>query len=202
MGYPVCVIDDGSTDNTSEIAKQKGADVIVHDVNKGKGASIREGFRYAIDTRCTALIIMDGDGQHTPGDIQSFIEKYDATNADIIVGNRMTDTKNMPLIRFLTNKFMSFLVSTVARQRIPDTQCGFRFIKRCVLEKVRLDSSNYDAESELLIKAAFAGFSIESAVIQTIYGAEESKIDRIKDTVRFFALIIKSVQWQRESDDG
>ncbi len=190
IGLPVYVVDDGSTDNTAAEAKEKGASVIRHGINKGKGASLINGFSRILKDGFDAVLVMDGDGQHRTDDVPSFINKMEETSADIVIGNRMRDTAPMPFVRVYTNRFMSGLLSKVAGQSIPDSQCGFRLIKKSVLERVKLECSNYETESELLIKAGRAGFRIESVPIKTVYQGEKSRINPVIDTLRFFRLLI------------
>ena len=189
----VCVIDDGSTDNTSSIARDAGAFVIRHEKNKGKGASLIDGFAYVLKEGFSAVLVMDGDGQHCICDIYNFFNKMESTGTDIVIGNRMSDTSLMPVARKLTNKFMSCLISKLCGHGIPDTQCGFRLIKRSVLESVKLNSSNYEIESELLLKAAKKGFKIESVPVKTIYEDEKSRINPFVDTMRFIVFLIKTM---------
>ena len=192
-GLDVIVIDDGSTDRTEKIASENGALVMRHAENMGKGASLKHGFDYILrGTNFEAVIIMDGDGQHDPGDIEKFITHAEEEDGDIIVGNRMHNVENMPFVRLATNKFMSAVLSAMCRQSIPDTQCGFRLIRRKTLKELKLDSDKYDLESEILIKASRKRLRIESVPIETIYRGESSEIDPVKDTIRFACLIIKS----------
>lgn len=188
----VCVVDDGSSDGTFEEAQDAGAFVIRHDKNQGKGASLRDGFEHALKGAFTAVLIMDADGQHLVSDVDNFFKKMDMSGADIVIGNRMSDTSLMPVSRKLTNKFMSYLISKICQRRIPDTQCGFKLIKRNVLENIKLDSSNYEIESELLLKAAKKGFKIESVPVKTVYEDEKSSINPFTDTLRFIAFLIKT----------
>ncbi len=191
-GLDVIVVDDGSMDDTAKKATESGAVVIRHGKNLGKGAALKEGFRYVLNVpEYEAVITMDGDGQHHPGDIDSFIARYRESSPGIIVGTRMGQTRNMPLVRYLTNKFMSALLSMTAGQRIPDTQCGFRLISRKVLQGIRLTTSNYELESEILIKAARKGFNIDSVDVETIYTGEQSSIHPVKDGLRFIALMFR-----------
>ncbi|MFA5089462.1 MAG: glycosyltransferase family 2 protein [Candidatus Omnitrophota bacterium] len=192
----VLVIDDGSLDDTSVLAEKNGATVIINPFNQGKGASLIKGFQYAMDKDYDAVITMDGDGQHSVSDIPYFIRLAGYSDSGVLIGNRMINTKNMPLIRFATNKFLSFLISFTARQLIPDTQCGFRLIKREVLEKINLTTYKYETETEILLQASSLGFKIESIPVKTIYEGQASRINPLVDTWRFICFISKKL-WLR-----
>jgi len=96
----------------------------------------------------------------------------------------------MPFLRRLTNVTMSLLISCTARQRIPDSQSGYRLIRRDVLEDVRLYTDHFETESELLIRASWRGHRIGAVPITTIYGEEKSKIRASKDTIRFAKMML------------
>lgn len=193
MGMNVIVIDDGSQDNSGFIAKENGAIVLRRTKNRGKGASLRDGFKYILDKEYQAVIIMDGDGQHNPEDLPKFITKALSLKKGIIIGNRMSNAKNMPLARRLTNKFMSFLISAIIGQKIPDTQCGYRLITSSVLKNIKLTTSKYETDSEILIAAGQKGFTIDSINIETIYQRELSQIKPLIDTLRFIKFITKII---------
>ncbi len=184
------VIDDGSTDDTAVIARENGATVISNTRNEGKGASLISGFTYALQNNFDAVITMDGDGQHLPEDIFYFMRLAKYSKSGVFIGNRMFDIKSMPLVRLLTNKFMSWFISFVAKQNIPDTQCGFRLIKKEVLEKLHLSTSRYETESELLIQASRLGFQIESVPVKTVYRGEKSQINPFIDGLRFIRFML------------
>lgn len=185
------VVDDGSSDNTSEEAKKAGAIVIRHDINKGKGAALKTGIKYILREDYDAILIMDGDAQHRTTDIHKLIELADRRRNALIIGNRMNSTKNMPLDRKLTNKFMSFIVSKISGQKIPDSQCGFRLIRRELLKKIKIESDRFEIESELLIKASRSGAEILSVPIDTYYGGESSQINPLWDTFRFIIFLFR-----------
>jgi len=191
LNLRILVIDDGSEDDTSRIAAEHGASVLRNEKNQGKGASLIKGFDYALQNNFAAVITMDGDGQHLPQDIPHFLRMAEFSGSQIFVGNRMQTAKNMPLVRMLTNKFMSWLISLIIKQEINDTQCGFRLIKRQALEKIKLSATKYETESELLIRGARSGFRIESVSIKTIYGSQKSRINPLWDTLRFIGFIMK-----------
>jgi len=186
------VIDDGSTDNTAVIAEKNGAVVIRNPLNLGKGASLIRGFEYCLKNNFDAAITMDGDGQHLPEDIPDFISLAEKKEeVGLIIGNRMFNRKNMPLIRVITNKLMSWLLSKIIKQKIYDSQCGFRLIKRKVLEKLSLKTHKFEIESEIIIESGRKGFKIESIPIQSVYRKERSHINPFVDTIRFFRFILR-----------
>ena len=189
----VIVVDDGSTDNTAVVAGQKGAIVLKHKINQGKGRALRTGFDFIKDKSYEGVVIMDADGQHCPQDVDEFIKKAESSGAGIIVGNRMNDPKGMPFVRKMTNIVTSSVVSSLAGYKIPDTQCGFRLVKTAVLRKIDLKTVNYDTESEMLIEAGRHGFSIDSIPVKTIYADQDSQISPISDSIRFWSLIFKYV---------
>jgi len=189
----VLVVDDGSQDNTFEIARDAGAMVLRNQTNIGKGASLNRGFRYCLEQNYDAVITMDGDGQHRPEDLSTFITLAQNPDNQILIGNRMDWTKTMPWVRIATNKFMSWLISNLVKQKIPDSQCGFRLIKKEVLQKLNLVTNKYEMESELLIKGARLGYRIQSVPIKTIYSNERSRINPFLDTLRFFRFIYREI---------
>jgi glycosyltransferase involved in cell wall biosynthesis len=191
--FEIIVVDDGSKDDTSGIAQKAGARVIKNEVNQGKGASLKKGFSDALQGGFDAVIAMDGDGQHLPEEIPHFLEAAQSSSAGIFIGNRMRNSKSMPLERFLTNKFMSWIVSVITGQHIPDSQCGYRLLKRELLEKLVLKTSKYEIESEMLIQAARLGFKIEPVIIRTVYTGTKSQINPLLDTFRFIRFILKTM---------
>lgn len=189
----ILVIDDGSSDNTYQIARDNGAVVLRNEQNLGKGAALIKGFDYILKNDFDAVITMDGDGQHLPEEIPRFIKLALSSDSGVIIGNRMSARRNMPFVRVLTNKTMSWFISKVSKQKIPDTQCGFRLIKKEVLERLHLETSKYETESEILMKASRLGFKIESLPIESVYVGERSHIHPIIDTLRFFRFIFKKL---------
>lgn len=187
----VLVVDDGSTDRTEEQAVLGGAEVIRHAVNGGKGSAIKTGLR-ALSSRLGIryLLLLDGDGQHLPEEIPLFLEEANRTHAGLVLGNRMTDLRDMPFVRRMTNRFMSGQISSLCGQPIPDSQCGFRLVAASLFAPLSAATAqNYDYETEMLAIAARQGHRIASVPVSTIYGEEKSKIHPVRDTIRFFKLL-------------
>lgn len=191
QGLDVLIVDDGSGDGTGNFAKKAGAKVIFHSRNMGKGMALRTGFQYVVNESYDFIITMDGDGQHRPEDIKNFIQYFSDYNSDIIVGNRMDEPKNMPFHRWIINKIMSMIISSICKKYIPDTQNGFRLIRASALRDMIFSTSNYEIDSELLIQASKKLYKIASVPIETIYSGQDSQIHPVVDTVRFFRFIFK-----------
>ena len=189
-GFKVVVVDDASNDNTIIEANKYGAEIIANAKNAGKGRCLRQGLEQALQNNCVAVITMDGDGQHSLHDIDKFIEEYKKSGADLILGNRLHDTKKMPLIRRCTNVFMSFIISLIITKKIDDSQCGYRLISRKGIEKMKLNTVKYEIESEMILEAKRRELNISSVNIDSIYRGESSRINPFLDTVRFVKFII------------
>ena len=188
----VIVIDDGSDDGTAAAAEKAGAKVLRHEQNRGKGGAIATALDYFGRSDAEFAILLDADGQHDPAEIEKFVETAGREQADIVVGTRMGDTGAMPVVRRLTNEFTSWVTSRLAGQRIPDSQCGYRLLRRNVLEDLRLSTARFETETEMLIQAARAGHRIISIPIRTIYeSGHTSHIHPVRDTIRFFTFVRK-----------
>ena len=185
----VLVVDDGSPDETAQQARQAGAEVIVHPKNRGKGAAIKTGFKALLERDFDYVLILDGDGQHLPEEIERFLSVAASAPCGLILGNRMHKTDGMPLVRRLTNRCMSRLISWLCRQPIPDTQCGFRMIHRELIPSLFCESNAYDYETEMLFIASRNGHRIGSVPVTTVYGSETSKIHPLRDGIRFARLM-------------
>lgn len=192
----VVVVDDGSTDGTGRAAKDAGANVITHGINRGKGEALRTGFDEFLRQDRQAVITIDADGQHSPAEIPGLVKCWLEEGADIVIGTRKRHATKMPLLRICTNTLSSWLVSLSAGTYIPDSQSGYRLLSRRVVEGVSTESRGYGAESEILIKAATAGYKIGSAPISTIYEDEKSYIHPLKQPLLFLGLIVKSFFWR------
>ena len=113
----------------------------------------------------------------------------------ILIGSRWRSGTKMSLDRRLSNRITSFLISIRTGQKIPDSQSGYRLIKREVLEKATTTEDRFMAETEFLLKASSNGFKIGSLHIPTIYNEEASHINKFSDTLKFISLYIRSFFW-------
>jgi glycosyltransferase involved in cell wall biosynthesis len=187
----VWVIDDGSSDDTSDAAASAGAEVVRFERNRGKGVALRKGLQLAGHMGFDAAFTLDADGQHLPGEMPRFIAKMIETGADIVLGNRLGNPKEMPLHRRAVNRSQSLFLSILAGPRIPDSQTGYRLIRPRVVKGVKYSASRYAFESEILIRAARRGFRIAEVPISCVYGDEQSTISPGRDTLRFLRMLAK-----------
>lgn len=186
----VLVVDDGSADKTADRAREADAEVIVHEINRGKGETIKTGLRHWLERQFDLVIILDADGQHRPEEIDRFVgAALSADEPKLILGNRMNDVSSMPLVRRIVNRWMSERISAVCGQKIPDTQCGFRMLHRQLIPELLTGAARFDYETEMLIIASRKGFRIASVPITTVYSDEVSSIHPVRDTLRFFKLM-------------
>jgi len=186
----VVVVDDGSTDQTAATAREAGATVLVHEQNRGKGAAITTALEHFVKSDASLAVFLDADGQHAPEEIPNFVAAMRDSGAMLVVGNRMGETREMPLLRLLTNRFTSWLTSRAVGQRVFDSQCGYRLLRREVVPSLHFSSGRFETETEMLIQAGRAGHKIANVPIRTIYDpSRRSRIKPFRDTVRFFKLI-------------
>ena len=190
LGLDVVVINDGSTDDTAAVAARAGTLVITHLRNRGKGAALRTGFAYALQSGYEAVVTLDSDGQHDPSEIPKLLEAAAKPDGAMVVGRRVFDAPMMPFARRSTNRFMSWLISKMAGAPMPDSQCGFRVIRRDALATLRLSSRRFDIETEMLLAAARGKWPIRFVPIRTIYEDHASHIRPIVDGLRFFRLVL------------
>jgi glycosyltransferase involved in cell wall biosynthesis len=192
----VLVVDDGSEDGEPGRLRAEGAWIVEHAVNQGKGAALRTGFAAVLKRGARGVLTVDADGQHDPDWIPRFLEA--AAEGDIVLGSRMRDPGPMPWLRVIVNRLTSAVVSRMAGTRITDSQSGFRWIAARVLRAVPLESRRFDAESEILIKAACLGFRIREIPMPAVYEGELSKVHPVRDTLRFLRLVGRSLRWRRD----
>jgi glycosyltransferase involved in cell wall biosynthesis len=187
----IIVIDDGSHDDTGAVARSLGITVLSHNSNKGKGAALRTGFQHIAAGGFQGVIVMDADGQHDPRFIPRFFQRA-AGGEHLVIGSRMGRVGRMPLLRRATNRLTSAIISGLARQKVSDSQSGYRFVHIDILRKLRLRTYGYDTESEMLIQAGRMGYRITSLPISSIYGNEKSSIKPGRDTLRFVRLVLRT----------
>jgi len=166
----VMVIDDGSTDNTAMVAEKAGATVIRHDCNQGKGMAFSTAFEQAREMGCSALVLLDGDGQHEPADIPSLLRPVLEGKADIVVGSRFLRIKShIPRVRALGQRTLTFLTNLGSRVRLTDSQSGFRAFSPKAVEALSFAEKGLSVESEMQFLAKDASLQVVEVPIGVGY---------------------------------
>lgn len=171
----VIAIDDGSTDNSYDIISAiKNVVLLKHKKNEGKGRALKTGFEASIQNNFDLTLTLDADMQHPPEEIPKFLEAL--SSYDMVIGNRLNHISPMPVLRILSNKLSSSLLSLKAGEKIYDSQCGYRGFRTRILSSILPHYSGYEAESEMIILAARKNYKLGFVSIPTIYGEEKSKV--------------------------
>ena len=199
----VLVVDDGSADATSEAARDAGADVIRHEVNRGKGAALQTGFDEASRRGIERVLTLDADGQHDPAYAPRLLQALDSS--DLVIGSRDGNRAGMPWIRRATNSVMTRIVSGLAGREIQDTQSGYRAYPVALFDDVALRHGGFVLETEVLIAAAGRGWQVREVPVRAIPRARRrSRFRPLGDGVAIGAYLAGRVaaRWAREAAAG
>lgn len=189
---PVLVIDDGSQDGTAAQAELAGANVLHQVHNQGKGAALKLGFNWALAHGYDAVLTLDADGQHDPGEIPGFITAYHTDPAQLVIGQR--DFSLMPISRRIANTFGRLLFQWAVGKDIPDNQSGYRLIRRQLLEKmVASAEQGFELEVEMIAVAVKESLGVSWVPISTIYQGEKSHIKPLAH-IKNFVRVTRSVR--------
>ena len=172
----VLVVDDGSTDDTVEVATAAGAAVVSHEVNTGYGAAIRTCFNYAKENNFDVMVILDGDGQHNPSYIPDFIKvlKMKTSKADVVIGSRfLTKNKTIPKYRIVGMKVLN-LFTRLHGTKTTDSQSGYRAYSRIAIEKIRVTNPDMGAGSEILTQSKNYNLKLVETPITVRYDIENT----------------------------
>lgn len=190
----VLVVDDGSTDRTADVARDAGADVVSHGVNRGKGAALKTGFSFSIKRGYDAVITLDADGQHLPHEIPKFLAARAETQADLIIGGRSHLFHQMLPRRRMANRFSAWCIARASTTDVSDSQSGFRLYSRNLLLKARLRSDGFDLESEVIVRAGCDGFRVVTIPIDLgfVDGLATSHYKPVADSLKIFWTVTRA----------
>ena len=171
----IIVCDDGSSDMTSEIAKNLGVIVISHKKNMGYGAAIRTIFEKSAEIGSDILVTFDADGQHRVEDVSRVLRPLENSEADIVIGSRFLGKQNnVPNYRKLGIKVITQVTNSSIKTKLTDSQSGFRAYSKQVLSKISLSEIGMGISTEILIKASSEGLRITEVPITILYSGDTS----------------------------
>jgi dolichol-phosphate mannosyltransferase len=197
----ILVIDDGSNDQTQQLMHQMpDINKIYHRNNKGYGATLLEGFRYAIDHQYHYVITIDSDKQHQPSEIENFLEVNEKERFDIISGSRYLvtseshDTK-APEDRRKVNRRITHQINQITGYQLTDAFCGFKLYRVDALKKLNITEPGYGMPLQLWIQAWKNGLTVKEIPVELIYFERDVRVGTSLKNVwrryRYYLEIIK-----------
>jgi glycosyltransferase involved in cell wall biosynthesis len=175
----VVVVDDGSTDSTASIARLAGATVVRHDYNQGYGSTIRTLLNEAKKRDAAILVILDADSQHNPDEIPRLVEGIKG-GADVVIGSREMQKNKIAGYRRLGQKVLSRMTGLASRQRLTDTESGFRAYSRKAIDTLELKETGMAVSSEIVSAATSRGLEIAEVPISVTYTGDGSTLNPVK----------------------
>ncbi len=187
----VLVIDDGSSDNTGQIATDNGAHLIKHPQNMGKGVALKSGFEYINKLDYDIIITIDGDSQHNPQEIPKLIDAI-KEGADFVNGSRYMNgpEENTPAYRRIGQQVLDKATNISTGLKITDSQSGFRAFNKKACQCFKFHNTGFGIESEMLADAAEANLKIVEIPITVRYDVDGSTKDPVTHGVGVLIKII------------
>lgn len=194
----VIVVDDGSKDDTAEVAEAAGAIVLRQETNAGKGKAISTGFDYIRKNVTTEVVVMvDGDGQHRCAEIPTMVQPIIEGHADLVVGSRFLEKKSdIPAWRIFGQQALNIATNFSSRANLSDSQSGFRAFSRKILDQFPFDTEGFSVESEMQFVIQRAGLRVVEVPISVIY-EEPAKRNPIMQGLQVLNGIIRLVSTYR-----
>lgn len=190
QGYPVIVVNDGSTDQSATLLSQSGLPLTIlsHPRNRGKGIALRTALAYARAQGFQYAITLDADGQHYPEDVPELVEALSQHPGALIVGSRNLQAENMPGGNSFANRFSNFWFRVQTARSLPDTQTGFRAYPLDRLPNLKILTSRYEAELALLVFSAWKGVELVPVSIRVCY--PEDRVSSFRPFRDFFRISV------------
>lgn len=164
----VVVVDDGSQDNTAQVAQETGVIVLQHRLNLGKGAALKTGCEYIFrQPQAQAIIMMDGDDQHDPSEIPLFILALNQSK-QVVFGIR-AEQRNMPWLKQKINRLSSYLTYLLFGEYVLDIPSGYKAFTKDAYQYLAWNATNYAVELEIVARMAKAKLAYTTVHIKTIY---------------------------------
>jgi len=181
----IIVVDDGSTDRTLEVAKKYDVKIYKHETNKGKVAALRTGVEHATGE---IIIFTDADYTYPAKYVPDFVKEI-KEGADLVLGSRLENIKNMPFLNRIGNRIFSLLATYIGCINITDSQTGYRAFKRDMFDKLNVNAKGLEFETKMTVRAAKHGYKIVEIPIEYRGRVGKSKLRPIRDGIKmFFAL--------------
>ena len=192
----IVVVNDGSTDNTSEVlgafSENKNITVVSYPKNKGKGYALRVGLQKARELGFDYAVTVDSDGQHYPEDIPLLLETAKNANESriLVVGSRNLKAEGMPEKNTFANNFSNFWFKVQTLKKLPDTQTGFRLYSLHSLPNLKILTRRYETELELLVFSAWRGVKLIPTQVRVYYPPKGERVTHFRPFADFTRISI------------
>ena len=192
----VIIVDDGSTDGTSRVAKLAGATVIRHNENRGYGATIQRIMTEAKKRNPDALVLLDADAQHNPEEIPSVIKPI-FNGFDVVIGSRSKRMGNVPRYRRIGQKIILFSTRFLSRESLSDSECGFRVFSNKAISKLELKENGMAVSAETIAEAAGKELKVAEVPVTVTYTGDSSTLNPVAHGLGVLARIMVMISERR-----
>ena len=191
----ILVCDDGSKDDTFNVAEKAGAVVLRHEKNLGKGAALKTLFAECKKMDAELIVTIDGDGQFLPEEIQKLTDPIKTDHFDIVIGNRFSQSEEMPSYRKAGNKMLDKFTKLAAQLPFEDTQSGFRAYSKNAIEKISFSTNGFGVDSEILVDAVKKDLKITEQNVTVLYntGDKTSTKNPVSHSMGVIASILELI---------
>jgi len=195
-GDEVLIVDDGSTDDTSETARLAGAIVIQHKENKGYGAAVQSILAEAKRIAPDILVLLDADSQHNPHEIPRLVEPI-SQGFDLVIGSRKLLRDNIPFYRRIGQGVISYFCYILSGEKLSDSESGFRVFSRKAVGMLELREDGMSISAETIAKAAEKGLKITEIPISITYTRDGSTLNPVRHGFGVLGRIIAMISERR-----
>ncbi len=190
------VVDDGSTDQTANVARLAGATVIQHNQNKGYGASIQTLLAEAKKKDISILVLLDADSQHNPDEIPELIKPI-SEGFDLVIGSREQQGANIPFYRRIGQKVISYFSGILSGKKLYDSECGFRVFSKRAIALLELKENGMSISAETIANAAEKGLKITERPVTIRYTRDGSTMNPVVHGFEVLGRIIVMISEMR-----
>jgi len=192
----VVVVDDGSTDQTADVARLAGASVIHHPQNRGYGASVQTLLAEAKKKNPDVLVLLDADAQHNPDEIPNLIKPI-LSGSDIVIGSREQQRGSIPVYRRLGQKVLSYSSHLLSGKKVIESECGFRAFSPKAIAELKLRQEGMAISAETIAAATEKGLNVTQIPVSAIYTKDGSTLKPVRHGLGNLAQIINMISERR-----